>query len=411
MPTVRCLLPSFLLPVAAALSAATLQVTSTGDTVANDGACSLREAVSSANTQTASGAAAGECGVGQSPPFDRIELPPGSYRLQRGGAAEDNNVSGDLDIRRGGLTIVGAGADLTEIRGDRNQRVLDIGAGLPAPGGDPVLLAGLTLRNGSDSEGGGVRTAPGWALIVDGCVLANNTAGRGGGIAAAGALILQASTLHANAATDPGSGAGGGLYYAGATPAQLRNVTFNANESATDGAAALFAGPARLNNVTAAANVSDADANGSGDAAILAQATVQLSNSLLAANIDFSLLIGGNFTPDCAGSPGALQSLDHNLIGNLGVSCTVAALPADQFGTAAAPLNPRLLPLGAYGGRTETQLPEAVSPAVDRGAPNGADAPCELVDQRGVVRPLGAYCDIGAVESDDRIFADGLELG
>ena len=83
----------------------------------------------------------------------------------------------------------------------------------------------------------------------------------------------------------------------------MRNVTFNANESATDGAAALFAGPARLNNVTAAANVSDADANGSGDAAILAQATVQLSNSLLATNIDFSLLIGGNFTPDCAGSP------------------------------------------------------------------------------------------------------------
>lgn len=410
MPTVRCLLPSFLLPVAAALSAATLQVTSTGDTVANDGACSLREAVSSANTQTASGAAAGECGVGQSPPFDRIELPPGSYRLQRGGAAEDDNVSGDLDIRRGGLAIVGA-----ERTSPRSAATATSGSWISVPGcrpgGDPVLLAGLTLRNGSDSEGGGVRTAPGWALIVDGCVLANNTAGRGGGIAAAGALILQASTLHANAATDPGSGAGGGLYYAGATPAQLRNVTFNANESATDGAAALFAGPARLNNVTAAANVSDADANGSGDAAILAQATVQLSNSLLAANIDFSLLIGGNFTPDCAGSPGALQSLDHNLIGNLGVSCTVAALPADQFGTAAAPLNPRLLPLGAYGGRTETQLPEAVSPAVDRGAPNGADAPCELVDQRGVVRPLGAYCDIGAVESDDRIFADGLELG
>lgn len=124
---------------------------------------------------------------------------------------------------------------------------------------------------------------------------------------------IRAAVVPAAASTTP------------APPAQLRNVTFNANESATDGAAALFAGPARLNNVTAAANVSDADANGSGDAAILAQATVQLSNSLLAANIDFSLLIGGNFTPDCAGSPGALQSLDHNLIGNLGVSCTVAA--------------------------------------------------------------------------------------
>ncbi len=411
MPTARRLTPCLLLPLAAAASAATLQVSSTGDTVANDGACSLREAVSSANTHTASGAMAGECGVGQSPPFDRIELPPGSYRLQRGGAVEDNNVSGDLDIRRGGIAIVGAGADLTEIRGDRNQRVLDIGAGLPAPGGAPVLIAGLTLRNGSDGEGGGVRTAPGWALVVDGCALANNTAGRGGGIAAAGALTLQASTLHANAATDPGSGSGGGLYYAGATPAQLRNVTFNANESATDGAAALFAGPARLNNVTAAANVSDADANGSGDAAIVAQATVQLSNSLLATNVDFSLLIGGSVTPDCGGTAGALQSLGHNLIGNTGASCALAPQSGDRVGTAAQPINPRLLALGAYGGSTETQLPEAVSPAVGHGAPPDAAAPCEPTDQRGVLRPLGARCDIGAVESDDGIFADGLELG
>ena len=132
MPTVRCLLPSFLLPVAAALSAATLQVTSTGDTVANDGACSLREAVSSANTKRRPAQRRVNAASGGRRPSTASSCRPAVTACSVAVRAEDNNVSGDLDIRRGGLAIVGAGADLTEIRGDRNQRVLDIGAGLPA---------------------------------------------------------------------------------------------------------------------------------------------------------------------------------------------------------------------------------------------------------------------------------------
>ncbi len=44
--------------------AATIVVNSSADTVANDGACTLREAITAANTNTASGAAAGECVAG-----------------------------------------------------------------------------------------------------------------------------------------------------------------------------------------------------------------------------------------------------------------------------------------------------------------------------------------------------------
>lgn len=36
------------------------------------------------------------------------------------------------------------------------------------------------------------------------------------------------------------------------------------------------------------------------------------------------------------------------------------------------------------------------SPAIDA----GDDATCEAVDQRGVGRPLGAHCDIGAYEAE-----------
>jgi CSLREA domain-containing protein len=51
------LLPSF-------ASAATITVNSVADTTANDGACTLREAIIAANMNTASGAAAGECAAG-----------------------------------------------------------------------------------------------------------------------------------------------------------------------------------------------------------------------------------------------------------------------------------------------------------------------------------------------------------
>jgi CSLREA domain-containing protein len=49
---------------AACATAATITVNSNADTVANDGVCTLREAIVAANTDTASGAMAGECAAG-----------------------------------------------------------------------------------------------------------------------------------------------------------------------------------------------------------------------------------------------------------------------------------------------------------------------------------------------------------
>ncbi|HKY63165.1 MAG TPA: CSLREA domain-containing protein [bacterium] len=46
------------------LTAATITVSSASDAVANDGVCTLREAITAANSNTASGAAAGECPAG-----------------------------------------------------------------------------------------------------------------------------------------------------------------------------------------------------------------------------------------------------------------------------------------------------------------------------------------------------------
>jgi CSLREA domain-containing protein len=77
-----------LLAGAVAAHAAEITVTMKDDVVADDGRCSLREAIDAANTDSRSGRKAGECIAGQRVPvIDVIQLRRGTYRLKRGGPA------------------------------------------------------------------------------------------------------------------------------------------------------------------------------------------------------------------------------------------------------------------------------------------------------------------------------------
>ncbi len=71
--------------------------------------------------------------------------------------------------------------------------------------------------------------------------------------------------------------------------------------------------------------------------------------------------------------------------------------------------DPLLGPLQHNGGFTQTHLPDPGSSAIDA----GIAAPClSDTDQRGVPRPQGSACDLGAVEAidaNDLIFANGFE--
>ena len=55
--------------------------------------------------------------------------------------------------------------------------------------------------------------------------------------------------------------------------------------------------------------------------------------------------------------------------------------------------DPALGPLRFQGGPTETRMPGTSSPAI-----NAVTAACPAADQRGVPRPVGGRCDIGALE-------------
>ncbi len=376
--------------------AATITVTIPDDTVVANGSCSLREAITAANTDSAfMGCAAGNGA-------DVILLSAEEYRLDIAGNGEDANASGDLDIRSD-MTVLGAGADVTRIRGDRVDRVFDIAG----PAGF-VTLEGLTIRNGAGALGGGIFNGDGVSLLVSGCSLTGNATIQGGGIASLGNLEVVNSVFHANDATS-----GGGIWTGGTGTTTLRNVTFDSNTSLQSGSAVSLNADATLNNVTLSQNISDSDFDDVGDGALEVNAMVRISNSIVARNLDLSIGGGTLVSPDCAiGVGGALSSDDHNLIGILGNACALlTAGPGDQSGSVAQPLNPLLQPFDLYGGTVEVFLPKAISPTVEAGSPAAVGMPgaCEATDARGTLRPQATRCDIGAAELDDLIFRDGFD--
>ena len=76
--------------------ATTIAVNTTSDVRAEDGQCSLREAVIAANSDTASGSTPGECPAGSG--SDVITLGAQTYTLSIAGVGEDSGLTGDLDI-------------------------------------------------------------------------------------------------------------------------------------------------------------------------------------------------------------------------------------------------------------------------------------------------------------------------
>jgi hypothetical protein len=165
------------------------------------------------------------------------------------------------------------------------------------------------------------------------------------------------------------------------------NSTISGNGSdSVSGGGISNAGSLTVNNSTITANTAR---NGGGINNVYNPGftSLQLSNSIVAGN---SAWLGG---PDCKGA--SMTSLGHNLIGNTG-GCDFPTAPGDLTNVSA-----ELDVLADNGGPTQTHALLESSPAIDAGSsatPGTGGEACELADQRGVVRPQGFACDIGAFE-------------
>ncbi len=328
-------------------------------------------------------------------------------------------LSSTLDITTS-LTINGPGPSSLAISGNKSVRVFHI----PAPG-LTVVISGVTIENGSPVStgclcvtdgGGGILLDNTSTLMVTNSTISGNSSGGGGGILSFGStLIVINSTISGNSSTGGGGGiynfarglmvanttisgnsggAGGGILNIvndGVSTATVTNSTVSGN-SATYYGGGIFNnyGPLIVADSTVSGNSSSAGWGGG----IANDASVRLTNDIIAnsngGNCYLTGGVGQNATSD-----------GHNLSDDY--SCSTFFTQVGDLNNIPAGLDPN--GLQDNGGLTKTIALLPTSPAVDA-IPVSPTNYCTLADgttpvttdQRGVTRPQGPACDIGAFE-------------
>ncbi len=236
-----------------------------------------------------------------------------------------------------------------------------------------ILLANYAVQGGAISNGGSNLTVENTTLE------ANSASSYGGALFNEGHTTLSGNTFVENYAE-----VGGGIYHAKGD-LHLTNNTLSGNRAnASGGAIANVSGKsgntiAYIYYTTVAANTTKEGGGGGIYASSLYgyDAVVNLTNSIVA----------NNTYEDCAHpDKGAIQSKGYNLDSD--GTCNLLNTGDIPHGNAG------LLPLADNGGPTWTHALMPISQAIDYA--NSKD--CIKTDQRGITRPQGKNCDIGAYE-------------
>jgi hypothetical protein len=296
-------------------------------------------------------------------------------------------------------TIDATGQNVT-LSGNNANRVLNVSSG-------PTLtLKSLTITKGLADAGGGIanfgtlnmsdcivsgNSAAGWddiegggivnwgTMSIDLSTISGNSVtlngsgftpyGFGGGISNFGSIGITNSTIAANAITSVGHAAGGGIF--NWSVVNITNSTLAGNsvvgaDRSEGGAIFNNSGPLSLTYTTIAGNSASKVGGGIANGNI-----VYMGASILA----------GNSAPNLPDLYGPIVSQGDNLIG----------------------VNAKLGPLANNGGPTQTMALLTGSPAIN------AVTDCTggpIADQRGVARPQGIACDIGAFELETAVLKE-----
>lgn len=264
------------------------------------------------------------------------------------------------------------------------------GGGSGGPGGNGGFGGGAGAASGGGSANGG---------FGGGGNNGNNHGGGGAGMGGAifndaGSLSIVNSTFTANGASGGtggnaaagGSGFGGAIFnYSGALSIASSTLAHNSAAAASGGTAdggALY-------------SLDDRDCGAGGN--------VCANGSASSFDLEYSIFSNSSAAHDIAiitDSPPAAGTFDGLIV----MSRDVTQFTISDFVGSA---DPQLSPLGNHGGWTPTMVPKSGSSAID-----ALTCTSGFVrdDQRGVSRPHGASCDVGAVEYDgDYIYANGFD--
>ena len=338
----------------------------------------------------------------------------------------DNTADGGtgLPVITGKITLVGSGSTIrrSSTSGTPAFRIFDVASG------GSLRMSALTLSNGradNGAQGGGAIFSRG-TLSVTGSTFTDNfspsaTGTSGGAIDSSGALTVTTSTFAGNSAQE-----GGGIL--SQLTATVKNSTFTRNKATIFGGGGIVIGAGTLTAIAdtftgnsgpgggaidndATLTVSDstffgntAGSNGGGaivnfGTATIRQSTLSGNTAPFGANLlnftGFSLaistsIVAGGFGGTNCGGQAPITDGGYNI--DTGSSCGFSAASHSRSTT-----QPRLDALASNGGPTQTMALPSGSPAINA-IPSNTTGCAGSADQRGIARPQGKSCDIGAYE-------------
>jgi hypothetical protein len=265
-------------------------------------------------------------------------------------------------------------------------------------GGIFNLLGKLTLKQSKISgntawKGSGIFNSDDCFSVSATAIIANSTVSEntGGGIFnECSIVILTNSTISENKNN-------GGIVNNWYSTTTLINSTVagNTSESGDGGGISNWVSTAVLTNSSVVGNtVTNWDGSNWSSGGIYNgyQSTTMLKNTILAGNVLTGDMVT---TSNCFNEVNSIINADHyNLFSGDGMECNAGMtdLTLAAFGISITDVLKQTL--ANNGGSTKTLALIANSPAIDA----ADDAICPATDQRGVSRPQGAKCDIGAFE-------------
>jgi hypothetical protein len=254
----------------------------------------------------------------------------------------------------------------------------------------PSVASGFAGGNAGQASGGGLDVQSGTANVINSTFWDNSCQGGVGGAGGAG----QASGYAYEAGGQGGNGGRGGAALGGAIcniggSLYLTNLTISSNMIiAGEGGPGGAGGKGGLGAGNGPNGANGATGSPEGESLGTSSGSTTLKNSILVAN----------------------SLTDTNIFGDITDAGNNISYDSQESLTNASSLNgvnPKLAPLGNFGGPTPTMALLAGSPAIDAADPTAFPA----TDQRGRPRPYGPKPDIGAYEYSPIIGISGQVTG
>jgi hypothetical protein len=289
-----------------------------------------------------------------------------------------NNLSNDTTLD--GFTISAGHAQYSQFNGGglyaKNSKLIinnvifssnyaeNSGGGMYQESSSNSRLYNVKFINNIAAHAGGIHNQSS-SLNLENVVFKNNSVGGNGGgmINALGTLNIFNTTFDSNTATD-----GGALYNAFSSPSITNSTFYNNGAAGVGGGIFSKDGTPVLTSVTISNNYASSSGGGIYN---WPGANFTVRNSILWGNT----------------SPGNNQIINNATV-------TYSIVQGGYSGTGNLYLDPLLGKLSDNGGFTQTIPILENSSAIN----TGTDSFCPSKDQRGISRPKGLHCDIGAFE-------------